>query len=907
MAPPSSHDSGGEEHPPRRVRTPRESTATGNIYADTEAAHSPVRQRELRSHQPFAAGAASAAAAAAPSRLGNGGGSGSGSGSEAGPSGRSSQQQPPPPPRRHFKSHPGVGPGGGDDAADANTQQRGWRQQCASFLDRPLFTLPACGSAATSSSSTTPSKPARVVVTPLRLALSLAAVAAVVVAIAAAGAAAARSTVSAPSSSADYYLSSDPVVVVDPASVARAPGEQGPADVYALARAPGPALSTVDGKFCAQLPQADKQLCYSYIKASSPGAKTLAAANWRKSAPASHRCSGLADACVKRDADSKRVDSSACRPAAPRAGCDLGGGKKGNCMSGLCVAPPPPPRPPAAAAANMRPNNKPPNNNKQPGRQVLESSPRGPRRGPPAPSAPVAGWGQMTVVVDPTEKGQAFPPTGTFLGTSHEWRRIADWGVNTPAFAAIFKQYGRQPIIRIGGASQDAIEEAPGADTWQSLAAIARATNAKIIIGLPLYQPGKALDMSRQMIKDAYRYLPRGSLLLFELGNEPEFWPRGVGGYRPARSLNFVSGAEAFLDYWTDAAKELNPCEIDLETGRRNPQSNERARAPIPTAAMSGPSWGNVNTIEPSIVRRMAERNRCSLKEMNVHYYPYVDNTTITAPELLAEPLVQFGVEKYRVLQQLATNAGYRMRISETNSLFGGGRVGLSDTYTGALWAADLALAFANAGAVGFHVHWGFGGAPIVGGAPNVGVQTNFFDDDPRRPYPSVHAPFYGALFFVGATGGPDVSPQDLAKTRFVSVYPLPPAAVGGPGCDANLKTWATVDARGVLRVAAINKEERLGCNLELRIGSVNWGKATVLRMLPGADGLRSKGGITWAGQTYDGTTDGRIRGQREAQTVAPVKLDAEQIGMKFAPGLSYTVAMPALSGAVIEIPPGRS
>lgn len=44
----------------------------------------------------------------------------------------------------------------------------------------------------------------------------------------------------------------------------------------------------------------------------------------------------------------------------------------------------------------------------------------------------------------------------------------------------------------------------------------------------------------------------------------------------------------------------------------------------------------------------------------------------------------------------------------------------------GALWVADALFAFANAGARAFHLHWGFGGLPFEGGAPNVGVQTNF-------------------------------------------------------------------------------------------------------------------------------------------------------------------------------------
>lgn len=57
---------------------------------------------------------------------------------------------------------------------------------------------------------------------------------------------------------------------------------------------------------------------------------------------------------------------------------------------------------------------------------------------------------------------------------------------------------------------------------------------------------------------------------------------------------------------------------------------------------------------------------------------------------------------------------------------YGGGRVGLSDTYTGAFWVADALFAFANAGANGFHLHWGKGGDLNGDSQPNTGVQTNF-------------------------------------------------------------------------------------------------------------------------------------------------------------------------------------
>jgi hypothetical protein len=68
-------------------------------------------------------------------------------------------------------------------------------------------------------------------------------------------------------------------------------------------------------------------------------------------------------------------------------------------------------------------------------------------------------------------------------------------------------------------------------------------------------------------------------------------------------------------------------------------------------------------------------------------------------------------------------------RVCRTNARgcrYGGGRAGLSDTMAGTLWVADALFAFASAGARAFHLHWGHGGLPFEGGAPNVGVQTNF-------------------------------------------------------------------------------------------------------------------------------------------------------------------------------------
>lgn len=79
--------------------------------------------------------------------------------------------------------------------------------------------------------------------------------------------------------------------------------------------------------------------------------------------------------------------------------------------------------------------------------------------------------------------------------------------------------------------------------------------------------------------------------------------------------------------------------------------------------------------------------------------------------------------------------ANYRVRVSAicvhvlldgSCRRYGGGRVGLSDTMVGTFWTIDALFAFANAGAVAFHLHWGKGGDPAGDNPPSVGVQTNF-------------------------------------------------------------------------------------------------------------------------------------------------------------------------------------
>lgn len=62
-------------------------------------------------------------------------------------------------------------------------------------------------------------------------------------------------------------------------------------------------------------------------------------------------------------------------------------------------------------------------------------------------------------------------------------------------------------------------------------------------------------------------------------------------------------------------------------------------------------------------------KGKCYLKEANTHYYPYINNETVTAPELLSQWLQDSALEKFRVYAKAAADRNLPIRISETNNL----------------------------------------------------------------------------------------------------------------------------------------------------------------------------------------------------------------------------------------------
>ena len=83
---------------------------------------------------------------------------------------------------------------------------------------------------------------------------------------------------------------------------------------------------------------------------------------------------------------------------------------------------------------------------------------------------------------------------------------------------------------------------------------------------------------------------------------------------------------------------------------------------------------------------------------------------------------------------------------------------------------------------------------------------------------------------------------------------------------SASLTAWATVDSDGNVRVAVFNKDQTAHGNVVVAVAGL--GNAA-LKLLTAAS-YTSTSGVTYGGQTFDGSSDGTIQGSLSTTTVTP-------------------------------------
>ena len=139
----------------------------------------------------------------------------------------------------------------------------------------------------------------------------------------------------------------------------------------------------------------------------------------------------------------------------------------------------------------------------------------------------------------------------------------------------------------------------------------------------------------------------------------------------------------------------------------------EAVRKRVPDAPFAGPDTAfNNDWLVP-----FAKAFRNDVKFVSSHYYAEgpPNDPAMDIPRLLRpDPKLE---REFAGLQQVTKETGLPFRLAETNSCYGGGKEGVSDTFASALWGADYMFRIAQAGGIGVNFHGGGYGwyTPIAG------------------------------------------------------------------------------------------------------------------------------------------------------------------------------------------------
>ena len=421
----------------------------------------------------------------------------------------------------------------------------------------------------------------------------------------------------------------------------------------------------------------------------------------------------------------------------------------------------------------------------------------------------------VSATVDPTTPGTAFPPY--FIGFSLPPTTLEEFtgtGPTTyPSFLnllADLQQYVGSPSIR-SGLTASTVAELGALATGATYAAGSVTTKPSFFLTTPVdYDPaGYAADVAQVTAA-----VGSAQLQGVELDNEPDLYT--TDGYRPA---NWT---------YTDFLNETAGYQTALAPYLAAPQ--------LIVSAEAGRVW------DPGVPALMTQMQG-QISTFTAHLYSLTScSNTPTIAQLMQDLSTARFFTRFGALVQ--TLSPVPVRVGETNSVACGGFAGVSNTLAAALWVIDMAFEAKAGGAAGFNLH---SNGTVAGAYPyDIGFSNN--------GSLSVYAPFYGVLFFAQAI-------QNGAS-------PLPVVLTQTAG---NVKLWATLDAAGTMRVVVLEKDldgPAQSKTVALNLGSyAKPGSITTLK----APGLTATSGITIGGQTFDGTSDGKLTGAAVSTPVVPI------------------------------------
>ena len=417
----------------------------------------------------------------------------------------------------------------------------------------------------------------------------------------------------------------------------------------------------------------------------------------------------------------------------------------------------------------------------------------------------------------------------SFLGISTEYWTIPAWAKHMSLLRRVFSLIAQEGpvVLRIGGNSADRSIWSPKKElpewvfeltpSWLAQTSeIVTQLHVKLILDLNLLSATPAA--ASKWASTAERKLPRGSVIGFEIGNEPDI-------YNPASFRNIISGPTKIPSRLTAASYAAAYRTYDRALDKAVP------RIPLLAPALADPqknlSW----------ISTLLSGTHHGLTAITAHRYPLSACARSgphvpTVARLLSERATSGMAASVKPAIRLARRAHLPVRLTEFNSVTCGGTRGASNTFATALWAPDALLELIRAGVRSAALHVRDSTINMAFSLTNRGLVA----------FPLL----YGLITYARTLGtDPQLLPARVRATP-----------------SADLKAWAVLDGKQ-LHILLINKS-RSATRVSLTLPAV--GPASVQRLAaPSASATKA---VTLDGQRLN--PQGQWSGLASSETVTP-------------------------------------
>jgi len=333
--------------------------------------------------------------------------------------------------------------------------------------------------------------------------------------------------------------------------------------------------------------------------------------------------------------------------------------------------------------------------------------------------AQATGTAKLTIMLPAEATGPHMP--ADFVGLSYEVQQLVDpsfFSASNTALIREFKALSTHGVLRLGGNTSEfaywqptasspepehpktrEVEGEPKAsyyavreDAVRNLAEFLKATGWTCLYGIGM---GTMVPGGRAQEVGLWGRTLGWGRSYFQIGNEVDLFDRHL---RDPQTWS----AKSYLDEWLTLARAITARVPDAVFG-------------IPDVAADITWLPKIADIWPSI------QQPPRVSTITHHYYfgGPATNPEVNIPNLM-KPATMAKVQKTAdIATDAARKVGARVRMTEGNTCYRGGKPGMSDVFAAALWAADYSLLLASNNYSGINLHGGTGKsvANSVGGS----------------------------------------------------------------------------------------------------------------------------------------------------------------------------------------------